>query len=384
VNPIREVAALALLCSGAALSGCGAEADSASTAPTSAPAAIVLREAAADPWVTDCPKESLEFRRVNVGAVTLHVGCQGKAKDKRPTVIFLHGFPEYWRSWQEVASILATRFRVVLPDQRGYDLSDKPLDHSAYRLDDLVGDVAGLIEAMSPTRPVVLVGHDFGGLIAYAAASSLPPEKIAGLVIASAPHPNVYQQLFLADLAKFPPPAGQVIASQYIPTFFPASSCPIVGFCPYEVPEAYYSSPDYTNLVGLVSYWGGASLVDQDLLNAWSQTPGPTSSTHLTTMFNWYRAIVPLLFGPLPAFDVNVPTLVLWGRADRTLVKANFDIGTHPDYPGVQTLDAFVPNLRVRELADAGHFIQHEKPTEVAAEIKKFIDRLVGGGGTGE
>jgi len=363
------------------LTGCRSETQSSPTGVSPAPEFSELRgqgEATqvADTWVTDCPKRSLEFREIHVGAVTLHVGCQGKSNADKPTIILLHGFPEYWTSWREVSSILAAKFRVVLPDQRGYDLSDKPLDPAAYRLDELVGDVAGLIEAISPTQPVILVGHDFGGLIAYAAASMLPEGKIAGLVIANAPHPNVYQQLFLADLAKLPSPVGQVAASQYVLTFLTSDSCPLSGFCPYAVPEAHYSSPDYTNLVGLVSQWGGASLVDQDLLNAWNRTPGPTASTHLTTMLNWYRSIVPLLFDRLPAFDVTVPTLVLWGTGDRILVDANIDVGVHPDYPGVQTLDVFIPNLEIRRFVGAGHFIQHRNSIEVAGEIKTFIDRL--------
>lgn len=300
----------------------------------------------ADSWSGDCPKNALEFRQVAGGAVSLHVGCQGKAKEDKPTLIFLHGFPEYWVGWREVATILATKFRIALPDQRGYDLSDKPIDPLDYRLESLVADVAGLIDAMSPARPVVLVGHDFGGLVAYAAAASLPPGSISGLVIANAPHPNVFQQLFLADLARFPPAAGQLAASQYIPTFFPSAQCPLAGFCPYSVPEAFYSNPDndadgddadavdFANLVALVASWGGGSLVDQRLFEAWNRTPGPSPNTHLTTMLNWYRAVVPLLFGPLPAFHVNVPTLVLWGTGDVALVQANVDRGTHPDYPG--------------------------------------------------
>ena len=84
---------------------------------------------------------------------------------------------------------------------------------------------------------------------------------------------------------------------------------------------------DYANLVqlNLVTSWGEGIRVDQKLFNAWNQTPGLTPDTHLTSMFNWYRAIVPLLFGPLPAFDVKVPTLILWGSRDPILVEANVD-----------------------------------------------------------
>src|SRR5262249_41346188 len=75
----------------------------------------------------DCPNDRFEFREIPVGDVTLHVACKGKRGDDKPILIFLHGFPEYWNSWAEVASILSSKFQVLLPDQRGYDLSDKPL-----------------------------------------------------------------------------------------------------------------------------------------------------------------------------------------------------------------------------------------------------------------
>lgn len=339
-------------------------------------------------WTSDCPTDRPEFRRINVGAVTLHVGCLGIAKDDKPTLVFLHGFPEYWASWEEVASILAKKFRVVLPDQRGYNLSDKPLEVSQYQLQDLVGDVESLIASVSPTRPVILIGHDLGGLVAYAAAAQLPAGRIAGLVIANAPHPNVFQQLFLTDLAGFPPAQGQLAASSYLLTFFPSDACPMPGLCPSSVPEAYYSNPnengdlddpdaaDYFNLIRLVQSWGGAPLVDQSLFEAWNRTPGPTNGTHLTSVLNWYRAILPLVFEPLPEFTVNVPTLVLWGTEDVVLVEANIDLGAHAAYPGAQTLDAFIPDLKVEKYTDAGHFVQHEQPVEVAAEIKKLVDKL--------
>jgi pimeloyl-ACP methyl ester carboxylesterase len=133
---------------------------------------------------------------------------------------------------------------------------------------------------------------------------------------------------------------------------------------------------DYANLTGLVTDWRGAALVTRRLFDAWNRTPGPNADTHLTSMLNWYRGIVPLLFTSLPDFHVNVPTLVLWGRRDVVLVEANVDLGTHPAYPGVRTLNEFIPDLEDRTFADAGHFLQHEETIEVARAIKQFVDAV--------
>ncbi|MFT7625970.1 MAG: alpha-beta hydrolase superfamily lysophospholipase, partial [Myxococcota bacterium] len=131
-------------------------------------------------WLEACPADEPEMRMVDVGQVTLHVACQGSG----PTVILLHGFPEFWYGWHKVIPELAAKgFRVVVPDQRGYNLSDKPAEQADYGIEHLVADIDGLIDAVSD-EPVVLVGHDWGGVVAWASASVLS-DKIDRLVIAN-------------------------------------------------------------------------------------------------------------------------------------------------------------------------------------------------------
>ncbi len=106
----------------------------------------------------------LESRRVNVGAVELHVVLAGPAKGE--PVVLLHGFPEFWYAWRKpMAQLAKAGFRVIVPDQRGYHLSDKPAGIEAYTVDKLADDIAGLIAALGYER-VNLAGHDWGGGVA--------------------------------------------------------------------------------------------------------------------------------------------------------------------------------------------------------------------------
>jgi len=128
----------------------------------------------------------LENRMVSVGDVSLHVVLAGPA-DGEP-VILLHGYPEFWYAWRGPMAVLAKAgFRVIVPDQRGYNLSDKPSDVDAYRLDKLAGDVVGLADALGYQK-VNLAGHDFGGLVSWWTVL-LHPDRIEKFAIINKPHP---------------------------------------------------------------------------------------------------------------------------------------------------------------------------------------------------
>ena len=127
-----------------------------------------------------------EARSVDVGEVTLHVVFAGP-KDGSP-VILLHGFPEFWYAWRGPAAVLARAgFRVILPDQRGYNLSDKPADLAAYRLDHLVADIVGLIDALGYPR-VALGVQDWGGTVGWRTVIE-HPERIERFAVVDASHP---------------------------------------------------------------------------------------------------------------------------------------------------------------------------------------------------
>lgn len=128
----------------------------------------------------------LETRRVNVGEVELFTVLAGPADG--PPVVLLHGFPEFWYAWeQQMGRLAAAGFRVIVPDQRGYDQSDKPGAVSAYAIDKLAGDIAGLIQALGYDSAFV-AGHDWGGGVAWQVALR-HPERVRKLAILDTPHP---------------------------------------------------------------------------------------------------------------------------------------------------------------------------------------------------
>src|SRR5581483_2155027 len=131
---------------------------------------------------------ALEHRYVQTNGIRLHCAVDGSG----PLVIFLHGFPESWYSWRHQLTALAPSFRVVAPDLRGYNLSDKPEAVSAYAMSELVADVRGLIEAFGE-RDAVIVGHDWGGAIAWTFAMD-EPQATRRLVVMNCPHPAIFSQ----------------------------------------------------------------------------------------------------------------------------------------------------------------------------------------------
>ena len=129
---------------------------------------------------------AIEHRYVETNGIRLHCAVDGDG----PLVVLLHGFPECWYSWRHQLAALAPRFRVVAPDLRGYNESDKPSGIAAYDLQELVADVDGLVRAFGE-REAVIVGHDWGGALAWSFAME-HPEATRRLVVMNCPHPAIF------------------------------------------------------------------------------------------------------------------------------------------------------------------------------------------------
>jgi len=282
-------------------------------------------------WTAPCPADTVEFRTIDVGEVSLNVACRGSG----PTLVLLHGFPEYWYGWDAVMDRLAGQYRLIVPDQRGYNLSDKPAAEADYEMPHLVADAVGLINAVS-TEPVTVVAHDWGGAVAWVLANQ-HPEKVDKLVILNAPHPDV----FARELANNP---AQQEASFYVDIV----SAPTA--------ETVLSDNDFAFLTLAM----GSVISSEDLAlykEAWGQ-PGA-----LTGMVNWYRANIEDNQLPLTEpVTVDVPTMVLWGLADTALLPGN-----------IEGLDDYVSDLTLHTFDGVSHWIAHEIPDTVSDAIDAFV-----------
>ena len=279
-----------------------------------------------------------EHTTIKTNDVNLHV-VQAGPQDG-PLVILLHGFPEFWYGWKEQIPALAEAgFRVMAPDQRGYNLSDKPHGVKAYRLDELAKDVIGLVDSTGRDK-CFLVGHDWGANVAWWTAINYP-QRLNKLVILNVPHPEVMTQTLRKSLK-------QLRKSWYI--FF---------FQIPWLPEKLTSMRDWQRGVGSLlttSRKGTFSRADlEKYKQAWSQPYA------MTAMINWYRAIVrhPLKFDP--HHKISVPTLVIWGKGDKFL-----------DSKMAQPSADKAENGHVKFL-EASHWVQHEEPEQVNKLLIDFF-----------
>ena len=265
-----------------------------------------------------------------------------------PPVILLHGFPESHRTWRGIVPDLARDHYVIAPDQRGYARSSKPEGVDSYSADKIVADLVALADALDIDR-FTLVGHDWGGAVAWMAALTRP-DRVARLVIVNAPHPYLFQRALFDDPA-------QRRASQYITRFRDTGiDRGLVG----EGLERFFGSTFVQHAASAIAGADKAAYLDE-----WAQ-PGA-----MTAMLNWYRAstvVVPAPDedAPRPAFlDRPVPpvtqeTLVIWGMRDSALLPVLVD-----------DLGPYVPKLSVEKI-DAGHFVTWEKPDAVVAAMRRW------------
>ncbi len=286
---------------------------------------------------TDVP---LRRTWLGVNGVALHVVETGPADG--PPVVLLHGFPEAWFGWRaQIAALAAAGYRVITPDQRGYNLSAKPSGVCAYQVGELVRDVLGLLDARGLQRARV-VGHDWGAAVAWALALQYP-ERVQQLVIMNVPHPAAMQ---LALTRR----AAQRRRSWYM-----------LAFQVPALPEWLLRQRGARALAQALVRTSRPHTFDAELdayRDAWLQ-PGA-----LTGMINWYRALRHAGAGARDAASlrVRVPTLILWGVQDHFLIpELAEDSLTYCD------------DARLVRFETATHWLHHEQPDDVNAQLIGFF-----------
>jgi epoxide hydrolase 4 len=282
--------------------------------------------------------DNFESTFVKTNGIKLHTMQAGP--DGAPLVVFLHGFPETWRSWKkQMSPVLNEGYYVMAPDQRGYNLSDKPAQISAYHLEETMKDILGLILGSGREKAIV-VGHDWGGGVAWGLAMKYPG-CVEKLIIANAPHPLV----MISNVMRNP---KQMVRSLYM-LFFQ-----IPG-----LPEAMLRHDDWRLLIeGLKKTSSSGAFTEEDIeeyRRSWWKKGA------ISGMLNWYRAN----FRQVPQLstaNVHIPTLVLWGKKDHAL---------SPDL--VQDSLDFCTDGRLIMFEEASHWVQHEEPENVSNAILEFL-----------
>lgn len=281
----------------------------------------------------------LEHSHIETNGIKLHV-VQAGPKSGTP-VVLLHGFPEFWYGWRnQIPALVEAGCRVIVPDQRGYNLSDKPKGVKNYDVQTLVRDVIGLIDALEYEK-VNLVGHDWGAVVAWTLAI-LHPERLHKLGIMNVPHPAVMRRFLTRDIE-------QMRRSWYV--FF---------FQLPWMPERFMSADDWHGAVSALRGSGRIhTFTKADIAKykeAWSQ-PGA-----MTSMLNWYRAVIrhmpKLPSGP----RVKVRTLMMWGMKDVAL--SHRMARPSMDYVDEGNL-IFFP--------EATHWVQHDEAEAVNHYLVDFI-----------
>lgn len=281
----------------------------------------------------------IEHRFIDANGLRFHVATAGP--EDGPLIVLLHGFPEFWFGWRrQIDDIASAGYRVWAPDQRGYNLSDKPNGAASYAIDHLAADIIGLIDAAGAEQAVV-VGHDWGGAVAWHLAAKYP-KRVAKVAILNVPHPEV----MLRHLRRGP---CQLLRSSYI--FF---------FQLPALPEWWLGFRHGGRLAQKLRHTSRAGAFSDDELakygDAWSQ-PGA-----MTGMLNWYRAAMRHPSPDSYPSPIEVPVLLIWGSRDAFL-------GQEMAQPSIERC----LHGRLEVIGSATHWVHLEEAERINRLIIEFL-----------
>lgn len=274
--------------------------------------------------------------RIISNGIKLHYVTQGDG----PLMVMLHGFPEFWYSWRHQIPEFAKDFKVVALDLRGYNDSDKPPDRSAYVMDEFIKDVEGVIKGLGYEK-CVLVGHDWGGAIAWNFAYA-HPEMVERLIVMNLPHP--------AKFAEGLRTLQQLRRSYYIFLF----QLPML-------PELFLARSHYraieTVFTGMAVDKNAFTQADIEAYKQAAAKPGA-----ITAALNYYRNIFQQKLLNRDWSVLEVPTLMIWGENDTALGK-ELTYGT----------EAYVRDFRIEYIPNCSHWVQQERPHLVNQYMRDFL-----------
>lgn len=281
----------------------------------------------------------LEHLDIQLKDIRLHVVRAGDPGGK--AVLLLHGFPEFWYGWRrQIPALAGAGYHLLVPDQRGYNLSSVPRGVRAYRMQALIGDVIGLLDHFG-IEQVRLVGHDWGAAVAWSVALS-HPGRVHKLAVLNVPHPGVMASTLRRSLR-------QLLRSWYI---------------------AFFQVPGLADgLLRLGGFSGAARLLRSSAREATfseadleAYRTAWTNSGGLTGMINWYRAVLRYPSAAPGQARLRLPVLILWGMRDVAL-------GAEMASASLAQCD----NGRLVFYEHATHWVQHDEAEAVNRELKEFL-----------
>jgi pimeloyl-ACP methyl ester carboxylesterase len=283
--------------------------------------------------------DNVRFSRIRTNGIHLHVAEAGPPDG--PLVFLLHGFPEFWYGWRNQILPLANGgFHVVAPDQRGYNLSDKPAGVASYDLDLLAADVIGLADYFG-RQTFAAAGHDWGSVVGWWTAG-LYPGRVERLAILNAPHPAVWvEAMHNNPLQRRMSGYVRLLGIRWLPEF-------LIHLSRFKaLSKAFHDSVRQ------------CAFTDADLnayAVAWSQ-PGA-----LTAMIHYYRAVLRRQFAPAAEYRVSCPVSLIWGRHDAYVLPILAELSNNLCDDG-----------RIVWLENATHWVQHDQPERVAELLEDFL-----------
>ena len=277
--------------------------------------------------------EEVEEKFIETNGIKLHTMIIGEG----PPLVLLHGFPDFWYGWKSVIPDLKNDYKLIIPDMRGYNLSDKPKGVDNYKIEILMEDIKGLIENLGLGK-AFLAGHDWGGAVAWAFAEKYP-DLLHKVAILNAPHPKIFRKKLRTD-------KKQQEASFYIFEFLKPNG------------EQFLFEDDFKWLKfavfnGMKNKSNLTNFDKEQYLSAWKQ-PGA-----ILGGVNYYRASTSSkdLTG-----IIKIPTLVIHGMEDQAVLSSVLD-----------GLSDYVNDLKIVRVENSSHWVMNDQPELVISSFKEFF-----------
>lgn len=283
---------------------------------------------------------NIEFKYIETNGITLHVAVTGPEDGE--LVILLHGFPDFWYGWRkQIYTLREAGYRVAVPDQRGYNKSDKPKGKKAYVINELGQDIIGLIKHFK-REDALIIGHDWGGAVGWYLAST-HPKFVQKFIAINIPHMGVFPKALL----KTP---SQLIKSLYIAFF----QIPLL-------PEKIMNGKNFKNMVQILKGSSKKGTFKENDIKEYKKAWRKSGA--LTAMLNWYRRL-PASMKHISKEKIEVPVKIIWGEKDRFLSKSLAE----------ESLK-FINAASVTWIKGATHWVNQEEADAVNKEILSFLNK---------